>query len=220
VTTLPFRKKSKVKKSEKSDKEMTMDEEKRIPEEKISKTITTLATMLDYLGLNAEVKAEEKNGRIIVKASSDDAGRIIGRKGQTLESLQFLINRMMLKMDNEFPRIYIDVDGYSKDGRGERSDERRRDESSYRPREKFSSHEDDSSSRRNDDERDAILAQQALDAAKEVKRWGEPVSLPPMNSHERRIIHTTLEGDKAITTESQETDNPNLKKVVIKPLSS
>jgi spoIIIJ-associated protein len=198
-----------------------MDEEKRIPEEKISKAITTLATMLDYLGLNAELKAEEKNGRIIVKASSDDAGRIIGRKGQTLESLQFLINRMMFKMDYEFPKIYIDVDGYSKDGRGERSNEseRRRDESPYRPREKFSRHEDDSSSHRNDEGRDAILAQQALDAAKEVKRWGEPVSLPPMNSHERRIIHTTLDGDKAITTESHETDNPSLKKVVIKPLS-
>ncbi|HPN83939.1 MAG TPA: KH domain-containing protein [Victivallales bacterium] len=205
--------------------------------EKIEKTVTTLATMLDYLGLDAEIKAEERNGRIIIKATSEEAGRIIGRRGQALESLQFLINRMMLKFDNAFPRIVIDVDGYSRrpsgdrGGRGERREDRedrgdrdnRRDERPRRGgdrggmrRERPQRFSDGDVSAQSDEDRDAILKQQALDAAKEVKRWGDSVTLPPMNSHERRVIHTTLKDDAEIVTESLETDNPKLKRVVVK----
>ena len=46
------------------------------------------------------------------------------------------------------------------------------------------------------------LEQQALDAAKEVKRWGEPMTLPAMNARDRRIIHVTLQNDPELTTES------------------
>ena len=49
---------------------------------------------------------------------------------------------------------------------------------------------------------DEVLRQQALDAAKEVHQWGAPKTLPPMNSHDRRIVHITLEGDTALTTNS------------------
>ena len=48
-----------------------------------------------------------------------------------------------------------------------------------------------------------MLRQQALDSAKEVKRWGDPVTLPPMNAHDRRIIHVTLQDDPEISTESE-----------------
>ena len=41
----------------------------------------------------------------------------------------------------------------------------------------------------------------ALDAAKEVRRWGEPKTLPPMNAHDRRIIHITLEKEADLLTE-------------------
>lgn len=213
--------------------------------EMIEKTVTTLATMLDYLGLKAEVTAEEKNGRIIVKAKSEEAGRIIGKRGQALDSLQFLVNRMMLKFDNAFPRIVIDVDGYAdgKGGRGEgrredraprerdggrdggrdgfrregRRDDRRHGDRPRRDRgESFGSAASDTPRHESDENRDEILKQQALDAAKEVKRWGDSVTLPPMNSHERRVIHTTLKDDAEIITESVETDNPKLKRVVVK----
>jgi spoIIIJ-associated protein len=183
--------------------------------EKIEKAVTTLATMLDYLGLNADVKGEEKNGRIIIKISSENAGRIIGRKGQTLESLQFLLNRMMLKTDTVFPRIYMDVDGYSKSGtgRGDRrrdGDDRNRGYASKTERPRHSAHETD------DENRDETLKQQAIDAAKEVKRWGETVTLPPMNSHERRVIHMALENDLEIITDSVEGDNPKMKSVIVR----
>ena len=58
-----------------------------------------------------------------------------------------------------------------------------------------------------------LLEKQAKDAAKEVKRWGEPVKLPEMNAHDRRIIHITLKDDPEVTTES--IGEGAMKKVVI-----
>ena len=60
---------------------------------------------------------------------------------------------------------------------------------------------------------EAVLRQQAIDAAKEVRRWGEPVTLPEMNAHDRRIVHITLEKEADLTTES--TGEGSRKSVVI-----
>ena len=85
-------------------------------QEQMERSTKTLGAMLDYLGLDAEIKPEQKHDAILLMLSSSDAGRIIGRQGQTLECLELLVNRMMFKNDNEFPRIFIDIDGYTKKG--------------------------------------------------------------------------------------------------------
>jgi len=64
--------------------------------------------------------------------------------------------------------------------------------------------------------REENLIQQAKDAAKEAKRWGEKVSLPPMNAAERRLVHLALEGDEGIVTESSATSVKGRKRVIIK----
>ncbi len=211
-------------------------------EEKMKKASTTLATMLDYLGLDANVKAEDRNGRIALIAVSEDAGRIIGRKGQTLDHLQLLVNRMVQRNDTESPRITIDVDGYSKkpremrgerddrggrddrrgDGRG-RSDDRGDRGGEYRGRDDRDGgrrfHEEGAPQQPSDEEHEARIRQQAIDAAKEVKRWGESVTLPPMNSHDRRIVHITLKEETEIKTESSESDESSSHKSVIVSLN-
>lgn len=195
-------------------------------EEQKSKATRTLATMLDYLGLNAQLKAEEKGSKIIITITSDEAGRIIGRKGQTLESLQMLLNRMVFNSDQDCPRIGLDIDGYGKEReerrggrseRGGRGDKRERGgrgdrhERGGRPNVEGGESFDDSDDGEGDNA--DILRRQALDAAKEAKRWGDAVTLPKMNAHDRRIIHITLQEDPEITTES--IGDGSLKKVVI-----
>ncbi len=154
-----------------------------------------LGIMLDYLGLEAAMKIEEKKERMVITISSDDAGRIIGRKGQTLDSLQLILNRMMFKANNEFPRIIIDIDGYTRN-----KVQRRPRRNGRRPNER-------------NDEVNEVLTKQAVDAAKEVKRWGESVTLPMMNAHDRRLVHISLQDDKEIITESH--GDGNKKSVVI-----
>ncbi|MBO4305148.1 MAG: KH domain-containing protein [Lentisphaeria bacterium] len=190
-----------------------------ITDEMVDKTRVALVTMLDYLGLEGTVKAEGRTSKINLYVNSDDAGRIIGRKGQTLESLQLILNKMMQKENPDFPKVYIDLDGYaSRNERRERSSDRAEGEKSSDKSDRGERSErgsrrrsfEDRPPRRNsrrefsDDGQDVEdnLRQQALDAAKEVRRWGEPKTLPPMNSHDRRIIHITLENEEDLVTES------------------
>jgi|GEM_PF-255251 len=195
-----------------------------VTEEMLENSKKILATMLDYLGLEGTVKAEGKPGKINLLIASDDAGRIIGRKGQSLESLQVLVNRIMQKGDAPCPKIYIDIDGYSSNSkRGERRDGERRPFRGGRRSFSKSGEERNGSDRfersehgdrpRFDSDKDEQLRQQALDSAKEVRRWGEPVTLPQMNAHDRRIIHITLEKETDLVTES--TGEGNFKSVVI-----
>ena len=191
------------------------------------KASTTLATMLDYLGLNAVVKAEEKNGKILLVTYSEEAGRIIGKKGQSLQSLELLVNRMAMKENNDSSWINIDVDGYSSGrsagGRrdGYKKDFRRGDKDDRGDRRQSYNRNDN----RGDSRRDAgkkeymseeQLEQMALDAAKEAKRWGDAVTLAPMNAHDRRIIHVTLKQDGEIDTQSKSVEGSDkLKRVVV-----
>ena len=182
--------------------------------ERIKKASTTMATMLDYLGLDASVKGEERNGRIVLLTTSDDAGRIIGKKGQSLQSLELLLNRMSTKNDIECPWISIDIDGYSKGNnrRDYNKTESRGSVKSPAPRRQSNP----PNKRFQSDEHSENIKLQALDSAKEVKRWGESITLPPMNSHDRRLIHMTLKGDAEIKTESIAVNGSDrLKSVVI-----
>lgn len=198
----------------------------------LEKAATTLAALIGFLGLNAEVKAEAQEKKILLTVSSTDAGRIIGRKGQTLESIQFILSRMLLKGEEIFPRIIIDIDGYARQGNLKEGHQRRQGgegegaERTARPRNGKGRNDKRSNGDRpmrgndrgpRDDrggrdrgqrserisfEREETLKQQALDYAKEVTKWGEPITLPPMSAMERRIIHIALEDNKEVNTES------------------
>ncbi len=180
-------------------------------EEQKAKIIKTLNTMFDYLGLSATFRVEEKGSRIAVKLTSEDTGRIIGRKGQTLESLQLVLNRIMFKEDENCPHILLDIDGYAKGERAERpASEEGGEGVERRPRERR-----ERRGGRREESHSTVeqLEQQAQDAAKEVKRWGEPMTLPAMNARDRRIIHVTLQDDPEIMTASE--GEGAFKKVVI-----
>ena len=183
--------------------------------ESMEEARSVLAHMLDFLGIEANVRVENKPRSVNLLVSSEEPGRVIGHHGQTLENLQLIVNRIMQKTDSEFPKLYIDMDG-NRERRserrerperehGERAERRERTERGERParreyrggdrRERFDG-------RRSSFSHDDVLRQQALAAAKEVHQWGAPKTLPPMNSHDRRIVHITLESDDALTTNS------------------
>lgn len=192
-------------------------------EEQKDKATRTLMTMLDFLGLEATLRVEERGNRLGIKISSPEAGRIIGRKGQSLESLQTLLDRILFRGEESGPRVMLDIDGYaqgnSRSGEGREGE----GEGEGRPRRQlFRDRDDRRGGRRREggrggegrsDMTEEDLRALALDKAKEVKKWGESVTLSEMNAHDRRIIHVTLQDDEELTTRSE--GEGSMKKVVI-----
>jgi spoIIIJ-associated protein len=49
---------------------------------------------------------------VMLSIQCDDAARLIGRQGQTLGELQYLINRMIFQADPASPRVSLDAGNY------------------------------------------------------------------------------------------------------------
>ena len=75
-----------------------------------------LAQLLEQMSINAEVDCKggtgEEESPILLEVTGDDLGILIGRRGETLSSLQFLLNLMVGKQLNSWVRIVVDVEGY------------------------------------------------------------------------------------------------------------
>ena len=82
-------------------------------EEKLS---DILDNVLGLLLLEGSYDIEESDEALQVLIETKDAGRLIGFKGENLESLQLLLNQLMSRKagENEFKRVLVDVEGWRK----------------------------------------------------------------------------------------------------------
>ena len=94
-----------------------------------------------------------------------ELGALIGRRGEALNSLQYLLRLMVNQRFHQWKNIVVDVEEY----RQHRVDH---------------------------------LTQLALRSAEQVGRTGRPLTLEPMASNERRIIHLALRDHPSVYTES------------------
>ena len=108
----------------------------------------------------------DEEGALAINMDGKDMGILIGKRGQTLDSLQYLTNRVANKMQSGYVRVKLDTEDYR----------RRRKET---------------------------LENLARNIASKVKRTRRTVALEPMNPYERRIIHSALQADPAVTTHSE-----------------
>ena len=72
----------------------------------------TLEQLLSTLGFPATVEEHQLDDIYLLDVKTDDSGRLIGRQGQTLSDLQYLLNRMIFQQDQEAPKVMLDVGGY------------------------------------------------------------------------------------------------------------
>jgi spoIIIJ-associated protein len=75
-----------------------------------AKTLTE--DFLRLLGFPSTVEEHRLDDGMLVDIKCEDAGRLIGRQGQTLSEMQYLINRMIFQQDKGHPKITLDVSGY------------------------------------------------------------------------------------------------------------
>lgn len=127
-----------------------------------------LSKVFAAMDLKVEIFLEkEEEGKVInVELKGDEMGVLIGKRGQTLDSLQYLTNLAVNKNAEDYVKVKIDTEDYRK-------------------------------------RRKETLENLAKNIAFKVKRTKRPISLEPMNPFERRVIHSTLQNDKFVTTHSE-----------------
>ena len=77
----------------------------------------TLEEMLGHLGFDATVEEHQLDDGLLLDVKADDSGRLIGRQGQTLSDLQYLLNRILFQRDNTTPKVTVDVGNYRSQAR-------------------------------------------------------------------------------------------------------
>ena len=71
-----------------------------------------LEKLLNLMGFEVTVEEHALDDGVFLDVKTDDSGRLIGRQGQTLADLQYLVNRMLFQQDQTTPKVMIDVGGY------------------------------------------------------------------------------------------------------------
>lgn len=74
-----------------------------------------LEQLLQKMGLEAEVVKTEDEERVTLEVRGPETGLVIGKKGQTLDALQYLVNKIVsnhLADDDEGKPIHVDAEGY------------------------------------------------------------------------------------------------------------
>ena len=72
----------------------------------------TLEKLLATLGFPAIIEEHQLEEGLLLDVKTDDAGRLIGRQGQTLSDLQYITNRLLFQQDANAPKAMVDVGGY------------------------------------------------------------------------------------------------------------
>lgn len=154
---------------------MTLDEEN---EEIISAAREFLGKILETLELDNIVEMELEDNTLNVNINGDEnrLGILIGKRGVTLDSIQYILNLIVNKKSSRYIRVNLDSSGYR-------------------------------------DKRKKTLESLAGKMANKVVKTGRSIKLEPMNSYERKIIHTALQDFEGVLTHSEGKDP--FRKVVI-----
>jgi len=72
----------------------------------------TLEQLLQHLGFDATVEERPYPVGLFLDVKTEDSGRLIGRQGQTLADLQYILNRMLFQQESGAPKVTVDVGGY------------------------------------------------------------------------------------------------------------
>lgn len=74
----------------------------------------SLQRILDFITTDATISIEERPDRVLFNVNGGNSAVLIGRRGQTLEAIQYLVEKIVNKRRGKRIRIQVDVEGYVK----------------------------------------------------------------------------------------------------------
>jgi spoIIIJ-associated protein len=112
--------KAKIKVTLKTPSELEEEEEEQEPgerkeepqEDDVNFAKRTLEEMLALIPVEATIAASRGEERINLRIQGDRSGLLIGRKGKTLDALQFLVNKIVSKALDKKIDVVIDSENY------------------------------------------------------------------------------------------------------------
>ena len=128
-----------------------------------------LKDVCEKMGAPISIDVEESGKQVKFTLSGEKIALLIGKRGQTLNSLQYLTQLVINRFSNHYLIVLLDAEDYRE--------------------------------RRNE-----TLVQLASRLAQKAIQTGREVTLEPMPSYERKVIHTALMGNKRIKTYSSGED--------------
>ena len=69
-----------------------------------------LDTMLGHLDFSFEIKEYETSKGLTLQVYSPERERLLGRRGELLEDIQFLLNRVLQAKDKDALRVVVDIE--------------------------------------------------------------------------------------------------------------
>jgi len=78
------------------------------------KVLKYLKDVFEKMRVNVQVEMEEDENTVFINIEGEDSGIIIGRRGDTLEALQYLASLVINKKEKEYKRVIIDIENYRK----------------------------------------------------------------------------------------------------------
>ncbi|WP_243292739.1 RNA-binding cell elongation regulator Jag/EloR [Bacillus sp. FJAT-47783] len=140
-----------------------------------------LKKVLKNMGVEAFIHVKRDKKTIHFNMEGEKLAILIGKRGQTLNSLQLLTQLVVNRYSKEYVQVVLDAENYRK-------------------------------------RREETLIQLAKKLANKAVKMNQEVSLEPMPSFERKIIHSALVNDNRVETYSEGTDPHRY--IVIAPIRS
>lgn len=138
----------------------------------LSKAHDFLNDLTKLMGVEVSINAHrDDEGNVRVDMFGDTLGILIGRRGETLDALQYLTSLYVNRDQEEYTRVTLDTENYRA-------------------------------------KREEALRRLANRMANRAVKTGRKVVMEPMNPYERRILHSALQQNDAVTTHS-EGEEPN-----------
>ena len=132
----------------------------------VEKSKEYLEKLFELMGVEAQAEVTLEDDVLHVELIGKKIGVLIGKRGETLDSVRYLLSLYVGKYTDQKIKVVLDSEGYLA-------------------------------------KREQALQKLAVSIAHKVKKTRRRVVLEPMNSYERRIIHSTLQDDPYVKTVSE-----------------
>ena len=96
-----------------ANQEQSDDADEGVPETpEEAETTAYIASILSGIGIHGSISSYREENTIHVDVSGEDCGAAIGRRGETLDAIQYLATLVANKVSEDRMRVILDIDGY------------------------------------------------------------------------------------------------------------